>query len=177
MGYTEGISKANWAVGKAFFTKSVILLNGTKRKGIDSGSVVQCESLENGVLLFKEYATRHEWTARNDDVFLLLEEDIFLSKHIKDMSKKQVAAYTQYAGTAKSMSVFGTVLLLMGVILFLVLSFFSSMTGYSMWLTMIVTAVFIGFSVFAFCMRHKNKKSLKELKTEITEIPYTSILG
>ena len=75
------------------------------------------------------------------------------------------------------MSVFGTVLLLMGIAFFLVLSFFSSMTGYSMWLTMIVTAVFIGFSIFAFCMRHKNKKSLKELKAEITEEPYISILG
>lgn len=176
MGYTKGISNADWAVGKTFFTKSVIFLNGTRRKGIDSGSIVQCKSLENGVLLFKEYKTQHEWTARNDDVFLLLEEDSFLSEHIKNMSKKQVTAYAEYATTCSSMGVIGTVLLLMGILFFLVLSFFSSMIGFSMWLTIAVTTVFLGFAFLAFGIRHKNKKSLKNLKEEITEEPYIPIL-
>lgn len=177
MDTTKGSSTAEWAVGKTFFTKSVIFLNGTRRKGIDSGSVVQCEALENGVLLFKEYETRHEWTARNNDVFLLLEEDSFLSEHIKGMSKKQVTAYTEYAGTCKSMGVIGTALLLMGILFFLVLSFFSSIADFSMWLTIAVTVVFVGFAFLAFGIRRKNKKLLKELKAEITEEPYTPILS
>lgn len=176
MDTAKGNSTAEWAVGKVFLTQGTLFLNGIRERTIDSDSIVWCKSLENGVLLFREYETNHEWTARNDDVFLLLEEDSFLTRHIKNMTKKQVTEYSQYTGVCKSMRVFGIVTLLMGIAMFIVLSFFSSVEGFSMWLTVAVSGVFIAFAILSFAMRFKHKRLLKRLKAEVTEEPYTPIL-